>query len=217
MSRKLVPLLLALSLANGSCCYTGNPNGGWDLYTLAIRNLSSEPPRGHDWMSINFKIKGWAGKAWRETVKDSPDQHYSADYEKGFKEGFRDYVEFGGCGEPPAVPTLCYRSAIFRTPAGQQAIQDWYDGFRHGSHVAMESGLRETILVPLACGIPPTPASQASKQPGTQSGSSSGMPPPGGYPSAYPGGSPATPGISPTPGGFLPGMLPGGSPGTPGS
>lgn len=112
MSRKLVPLLLALSLANGSCCYTGNPNGGWDLYTLAIRNLSSEPPRGHDWMSINFKIKGWAGKAWRETVKDSPDQHYSADYEKGFKEGFRDYVEFGGCGEPPAVPTLCYRSTF---------------------------------------------------------------------------------------------------------
>jgi len=176
MSRTVIPLLLALSLTNVSCCYTGNVGGGWDIFTNAIRNLGSEPLRGHDWMVLNFRFKGWAAKAWTETVASSPEHHYSIDYERGFKEGFRDYIECGGNGEPPAVPTQCYRTACFRTPQGQQAIQEWYDGFRHGSLVARESGLRETILVPMASGVPPTPASEASTQSGSSSpsGSSSG-------------------------------------------
>lgn len=169
MRRTGILLLLALSLASVSCCYTGNVGGGWDMFTNAIRNLGSEPLRGHDWMVLNFRFKGWAAQAWNETVKAAGEHHYSIDYEKGFKEGFRDYIECGGTGEPPAVPTLCYRTAIFRDPRGQQAVQDWYDGFRHGSQVARESGLRETILVPLASGVPPAQSPEAT----TPSGSAS--------------------------------------------
>lgn len=155
MSQKLIPLLIMLSLANSGCCYTGNVWGGWDLFTNGIRNLGSEPIRGNDHMIINFRIKGWAGRAWQEEISKNPEHHFSPDYEKGFLEGFRDFVECGGNGAPPAVPTLCYRLSWYKNPPGQQAIKDWYDGFARGAQVARESGYREVILVPLSSAPPP--------------------------------------------------------------
>lgn len=150
MSRLVVPLLVALSLANSGCCYTGNVWGNWDFFANGIRNLSSEPVRANDHMILAFRIKGWAAKAWQEVKMHAPEHPYSLDYEKGFLEGFRDYVESGGSGAPPAVPTLCYRLSWYRNPPGQQAITDWYEGFRRGALVAKESGYREIILVPIS-------------------------------------------------------------------
>lgn len=154
MSQKAIQFLLLLSLANSGCCYTGNVWGGWDLYTDGIRNLGSEPIRGNDHMILNYRIKGWAGRAWLEYKNKSPEHVYSPDFERGFLEGFRDYIESGGTGEPPAMPTLCYRLSWFRNPPGQLAVKDWYEGFRIGTAAARESGYREVILVPLSS-IPP--------------------------------------------------------------
>ncbi len=155
MSQKIGLVLVAFSLANAGCCYTGNVWGGWDMYTNGIRNLGSEPVRGNDWMVLNYRIKGWAAKAWQEVKASGPADHpYSGDYEKGFLEGFRDYIESGGSGLPPAVPTLCYRRWWFRSPPGQQAIEDWYAGFHRGAQTARASGLRDLIVVPISCGVP---------------------------------------------------------------
>lgn len=94
-----------------------------------------------------------AHKAWRDTVASCPDQRLSSAYGDGFCHGFVDYVKRGGSGEPPAIPPMCYRYPVLRTPAQQQAIEDWFAGFRHGSTVAREQGWRNGVIVPI--GRPP--------------------------------------------------------------
>jgi len=162
MTRKVVPLLVALSLANAGCCYTGTATGGWEMYSDCFRNLGEEPVRFVDRLLVISKIKQKANEAWRSVCQASPDHQYSSDYADGFLAGFRDYVEAGGSGEPPGLPPFCYRLSCYHG-TGQNAIQDWYAGFRYGSAVGKDSGLREAILVPLG-GLPAaslkTPVSQ---------------------------------------------------------
>jgi hypothetical protein len=97
-----------------------------------------------------------AKEAWREAQAACPDQSYSRDYACGFKAGFRDYLDAGGSGDPPAVPPFRYRLSDYDSPGGHQAVEDWYAGFRHGSTAARASGFRELNLVPLSA--PPVDA-----------------------------------------------------------
>jgi hypothetical protein len=103
-----------------------------------------------------------AHKAWRDTMASCPDQKSSAAYADGFCHGFVDYVKRGGSGEPPAMPPMCYRYPVLRTPAQQQEIDDWFAGFRHGSLVALQQGWRDGVIVPI--GRPPDIASAGFKQ-----------------------------------------------------
>lgn len=73
---------------------------------------------------------------------------FSADYERGYKDGFTDYLDFGGCGEPPPVPPRRYWKNAYQTPEGHQAIQDWFAGFRNGVSDAEASGWRHFATVP---------------------------------------------------------------------
>lgn len=77
----------------------------------------------------------------------------SKDYDKGFIRGFVDYLDADGNGEPPVAPPYHYRARCYETPEGHQAIQDWYAGFRDGTAMAIQSGIRRWTQVPLA--IPP--------------------------------------------------------------
>jgi hypothetical protein len=95
-----------------------------------------------------------AEKAWQEVCAEGVT--YSKDYQKGFKEGFADYLQYGGNGEPPSIPPRCYWNDD--SVPGRNAAHDWSAGFRHGSTAAMRSGLRELIVVPLTGpGISPLP------------------------------------------------------------
>src|SRR5204862_7194415 len=69
---------------------------------------------------------------WRRIECEQPDM-FSADYERGYKDGFTDYLDFGGCGAPPPVPPRRYWKNAYQTPQRHQAIQDWFAGFRHGA------------------------------------------------------------------------------------
>lgn len=156
MSHKVVQLVAGLCLASVGCAYTGNATGGWDLYRNSIRNLGEEPGRVVDWVAITNIIQSKTDAAWRAVAKAHADHPYSTDYECGYKAGYRDYLEAGGNGQPPAVPPPRYRTSGYRNPEGQEAIKDWYAGFAHGARDAMASGLRHSFLVPLASHPPLT-------------------------------------------------------------
>jgi hypothetical protein len=128
-------LLLALGLWTlGSGC---------NIFTLSARNLTEAPLDLLDNCRIDRRNHNWARDAWRQTRQANPDQTYSAHYGDGFVEGFADYLDAGGNGQPPVVPPYRYRRAGYLTPAGYQAAEDWLAGFRHGAEAAQASGLRK--------------------------------------------------------------------------
>ena len=94
-------------------------------------------------------------RAWDMVQAECPSKVYSSDYACGFKRGYADYLYAGGTGDPPPLPPRCYWWVSYETPAGYQAIQDWFHGFRHGAAVARESGQRELVVIPVNRKVPP--------------------------------------------------------------
>ena len=106
-----------------------------------------------------------ANSAWDELLCEQPGP-FSADNERGFKEGFVDYLDFGGTGEPPPIPPRRYWNDRYRTPEGRRAVEDWFAGFRFGALEAQTSGCREYATVPTSipfpCDMGPTDSAAAS-------------------------------------------------------
>jgi hypothetical protein len=103
-----------------------------------------------------------ARQAWLHVCATETDHRYSDDYAVGFIEGYVDYLDAGGNGEPPAAPPDRYQLARYHmTPEGVQAIDDWFAGFRHGAAEARASGQRELVVVPLS--LPPRSSSSTVK------------------------------------------------------
>ena len=91
-----------------------------------------------------------AENAWKDFQCDQRDEWFSPDFVRGFKEGFADYLDAGGTGEPPPIPPRRYWQTKFETARGHQSIQDWFAGFRQGAATAQESGWRHYATVPLS-------------------------------------------------------------------
>ncbi len=91
-----------------------------------------------------------ARAAWETMERTGACGAFSKDYADGFTDGFVDYLQFGGSGQPPYVPPKRYWSPHFRTPEGHQAIEQWYAGFRRGVAAAHQSGYREWVTLPSA-------------------------------------------------------------------
>jgi hypothetical protein len=135
-------LRLAGLFVLGSGC-TLIENGG--------RNLLHDPIQYHynaDRFVSGFRNKWLANAAWDEFVGANPEYAESPDYQCGFKEGFADYLEYGGNGQPPPLPPRKYWKVHYQTPQGHQAIEEWYAGFAHGAAVARDTGLRQLVTVP---------------------------------------------------------------------
>lgn len=132
------------------------------LYSIGTRNLCNEAKLIQDEHREHLHACSLANDAWRSVQANCPGRAYSADYARGFKAGFVDYLYAGGCGEPPALPPKCYRHFHAESAHGVQALQDWYAGFRHGAAVAKESGLRQFVVVSL----PPLPGAPLPQPPG---------------------------------------------------
>src|SRR5262249_6488511 len=105
-----------------------------------------------------------AEEAWANFVGALPDGQYSPDFAVGFKAGFEDYLFAGGNGEPPVVPPRGYWKPEFESPQGQEMMQDWFRGYRHGAAVAKDGGYREVITTRASAGLPrfmlPPPSGQ---------------------------------------------------------
>jgi hypothetical protein len=135
--------LLALTVAPSGCT--------WIPY--AVENLVEAPCDMVDRWCLCWRFHRQANDAWAQIEKADPTHAYSPHYVRGFKEGFVDFLESDGTGEPPAAPPWAFRKSQYMTPEGRQEVEDWFAGFRHGTAAARASGLRETIAVPLA--LPP--------------------------------------------------------------
>jgi hypothetical protein len=140
-------------------CFSARPSAPACYEHLSARNLSQEPVRWVDECDFKdfatAKAKETWQKLWAEQHRQNPDQPYPQDFAKGFVEGFVDYLDAGGSGEPPRAAPFRYRLLKYKNPEGVQAAQAWFAGFRYGASVAEASGWRDAILVPLSGPISP--------------------------------------------------------------
>jgi len=132
-----------------------------EITRYASRNIFEAPIDARDDCLERARYRHVAEKYWQEACKHTP-QAYTVDYHRGFVEGFADYV-YAGPGAPPAVPPWPYRRAVYETPEGVRAVEDWFAGFRHGTQAAQASGLRNLVVVPTQL-PPPPPLPQAPAQ-----------------------------------------------------
>lgn len=91
-----------------------------------------------------------AKDAWSTIRQKKAMKRVSHDYARGFREGFTDFLDAGGTGQPPPLPPRRYWNDRYASPSGRQAVQDWFAGFRYGAAMARASGAREFAMVPLS-------------------------------------------------------------------
>jgi hypothetical protein len=172
MRRNVLTIALTLCAASAGC---------ETFFGDACRNLTESPIRGCDDTRLKAGTRREARAAWDQYCRAHGDQHFSKDFAEGFKAGFADYLYEGGDGLPPAVPPFPYTLRRYETPQGHAAIEEWYAGFAAGSAAARESGLRDTIVLPLSA--PPLDA--VGRDP-----AQSRVPPPSAAPAPVPSGPP---------------------------
>ena len=90
----------------------------------------------------------WADEAWGSFLDTAPEVSISPSFERGFRDGFVDFVFAGGSGDAPPIPPRRFWRTMYRNPAGDQSIGDWTEGFRAGATVARDGGYRARALVP---------------------------------------------------------------------
>lgn len=136
-------------------------SSGCNLIVNSTRNLIFEPARVITECQERTRNRFLANEAWDEIRKHSPNVDYSKDYVKGFKAGFADYLYAGGTGTPPPLPPRHYWTVHYQTPEGFRAIEDWFAGFREGTAVAQQSGLRQELTIPTSLQPPNSSYRQA--------------------------------------------------------
>jgi len=144
-SIQLGAFLLAVSLQTG--CGVGKQLAE----NVVIHPL--EWNRYSDSLGRHLRDKTLAEEAWDEVCSRDGDV-YSRHYRRGFFDGFEDYLDKGGTGEPPVAPPRTYWRVYYQNAEGHEAIQDWFEGFRHGASVARASGVRDFVVIPLSS-MPP--------------------------------------------------------------
>ena len=137
---------------------------GCSWVPYALNNMVETPTEVVERCALRCRFRRMARDAWAECSKG---HDYSRYYARGFKEGFVEFLDADGTGEPPAVPPWWYRQNRFLTPAGQLDVEDWLAGYRQGAQVARASGYHSIVTVPLA--LPPlhTPGPQSPQVPVT--------------------------------------------------
>jgi hypothetical protein len=91
--------------------------------------------------------------AARADLDDYQCDPFSDDFERGFIDGFVQYMTAGGTGAPPALPPRRYWKGKFQNPSGYQQIQDWFAGYEHGAEIARASNYRTFVTVPVSDAI----------------------------------------------------------------
>lgn len=138
-------LLIVAGLCLGTGCM---------IYKNAAHNLVNEPCGYFRQQALSHALRKEAEAAWRSFAGEHPEWCEGKDFKDGFVDGFADYLDIGGKGEPPAIPPKRYRTNKYLNPEGFQAIDLYFAGFATGSRLAKESGLRDTLVVPVLVPIP---------------------------------------------------------------
>jgi hypothetical protein len=150
------PLIGACLLASG-CSVSAN-----GILGKFCRTVFYEPAvycKRVDDHRANKRLRQMAHEAWEQFTMCHAVGSYCPDFAAGFTDGYYEYLYAGGNGAPPPVPPRHYWNDAWRTELGQQAINEWYSGYRTGAEVAMSYGRREIATVPaphrMACAAPP--------------------------------------------------------------
>jgi|GEM_PF-622274 len=116
----------------------------------ALHNLTTETHLSHTQRAIAHDLRKDARAAWKCVREQYPRQAFTAEFRDGFLDGYVDYLDRGGAAQPPAVPPLQYvRNKKYFTTEGQSLIRDYYLGFKYGTDVAVASGRRQFLTVPV--------------------------------------------------------------------
>lgn len=136
---KILCLLIGLLVSTGchSACHK--------LYQNVRRTVHDEPKCFDYCDSLDWYEK-LACRYWHKNFRSS---EHTDDFRDGFVIGFSDYVYRGGNGDPPAVPPRRYWCPDTGTRR-HQAAEEWFEGFRLGASTAIETGLRERVVVPVS-------------------------------------------------------------------
>jgi hypothetical protein len=136
---KLGQLLLLLVLVSSNGC---------SFFVYGIKNTINAPYEAIQECAFRHRLRNVARSAL-ENICAEEGHAYSKPFARGFEDGFVDYIDANGNGEPPAMPPAWLRRGLLRSEGGQSDIQDWFAGFRRGAHFAHENGLREKAIMPI--------------------------------------------------------------------
>jgi hypothetical protein len=184
---------------------------GCNLAHLTARNLVNEPHVVWTQHAIEHDLRRQARAAFQEVCGEYPDRAFSDPFRDGFTDGYVDYLDRGGNASMPAVPPSRYtRHPRYYTEEGQCLVKEYFLGFKYGQEVAIATGRRQYLTVPVLLPQPPVVPPVFNVQPAP--GTAPMMPPP-----RPPGGSDAPPiggaipppaPTPPKPAGPAPGVLP---------
>lgn len=145
MKVRTVLALIGLSLLTQGC----------QLAWEATTNVVFETCLFTDTMTSKVHYRLQANEAWKEYLAHHAGGDYCADFAKGFKSGYKDFLEGGGDTSPPPAPPMKYWKNRFQTPEGREASKMWSLGYAEGSMAAKASGARNLIVVPYNKIAPP--------------------------------------------------------------
>lgn len=141
-------VLIAGLAAAQAGCFGARPSVPESFVWQFARNATQQPLKHRDDKHFIHVVRERAEAAYKAACGRGA--RHSDPFHDGFVDGFIDYVEAGGTGEPPYLPPFRYRLTKYRTADGGVAVAEaWYAGFREGSAAARASGLRELNFVPL--------------------------------------------------------------------
>jgi hypothetical protein len=114
----------------------------------------------HSEKEIAREIHHRAHEAWTCVRTEYPRKLFSAEFRDGFLDGYSDYLDRGGAGQPPAVPPQRYtQNKKYYTPEGHALLRDYFLGFQYGTDVAIATGQRQYLTVPVLIPDDGTPVS----------------------------------------------------------
>lgn len=122
---------------------------GCNLAYYASHNLVNEPITHIDEQKLTGRLKTESRNVWRDICRQFPARTFSPEFADGFTDGYADHLENGGPPGPPIVPPLRYRRANYLTAEGHALIRDYLIGFQYGAEVAVATGKRNFLTVPV--------------------------------------------------------------------
>lgn len=134
------------TLLSGSLAVLANI-AGCSIYGPTARNVFYEPRLLWDQTANCVRDCGLADSSWREYRKANAGS-LSADFEDGFKAGFKAYLKHGANTGVPPVPPKHYWWIDKQGPDELARAEDWREGFDRGAVTARESGFRDMTVVP---------------------------------------------------------------------
>lgn len=123
---------------------------GCSILETAARNAVHEPQLVATQWALESDLRRQAREAWRQVRVEYPRRAFTAEFRDGFLDGFVDYLDRGGNGSLPAVPPAKYvRQKKYFTEEGQCLLKDYFLGFQYGQEVAIATGRRQYLTVPV--------------------------------------------------------------------